>query len=153
MHNVVSGKLGQTVVARNSRSHAKGEIFSLAYRRARRALHEGFYLEAIVLCYSLLTDRLRLILKSNFEIDTRKKTTGSIVHFLIGQKVESFDENLWRDTLEWSRKRNHQAHAMGEISGADLTPWRSRLIEAREVAESGFALVNRVSKEARHHRL
>lgn len=80
-------------------------------------------------------------------------TTGAIANYLLGQKVSNFDDNLWHDIVGWSQRRNQQAHAMGEISGESLTPWRTRLAKAKEVAEPGFALVNRVSKEARHHRL
>jgi hypothetical protein len=141
------------MLAGSARSRDKGDIFALAYRRAQRALRAGFYLETIIICDSLLTDRLRLILTSNFETDIKRTTTGSITNYLIGQRVISFDESLWADILAWSRKRNHMAHAMGAISGDSLTPWKTRLAEAREVAESGFALVNRVSKEAKQHRL
>ena len=109
----------------------KGRIFSFAYRRARRTLNAGFYLEAIILCDSLLTDRLRLIVKSNFEIETKKSTTGAIANYLLVQQVTSVDENLWQGILNWSKRRNHQAHAMGEISSASLTPWRKRLAEAK----------------------
>ena len=140
-------------MASNSQRKKKGEIFSRAYRRAQRALKAGFYLEAIVLCDSLLTDRLRLILRSNVEIETKRATTGAIANSLISQKVTSFDENLWEDILNWSRKRNHQTHALGHISGEPLVPWNNRLAEAREVAQAGFALVNRVSREVRHHRI
>ena len=143
----------RVLVNGRSRSRDKGRIFSFAYRRAQRALKAGFYLEAIIICDSLLTDRLRLILKSNVEIETKRTTTGAIANYLLGQKVSSSDDNLWHDIVSWSQRRNQQAHAMAEISGESLTPWRTRLAEAKEVAESGFALVNRVSKEARHHRL
>ena len=137
----------------NARGQEKGKIFSKAYRRAKRALDAGFYLETIVLCDSLLTDRLRLILRSNHEVVAARGTTGSIVNFLLSQKVTCFDENLWADILSWSRMRNKQAHEMGAISDDNLVSWHRRLPSARHVAEAGFDLVNRVSGEARHHRL
>lgn len=135
------------------RGHLKGQIFTKAYKRANRALDSGFYIETIVICDSLITDRLRLILMSNEESMTGKGTTGSIANFLLGKKVPCFDDNLWADLLEWSRMRNKQAHEMGKISGTELVKWRTRISEAKGVAQAGFALVNRVSKEVRHHRL
>ena len=131
----------------------RGTVFALAYKRAQRALAAGFYLETIVICDSLLTDRLRLILLSNHEAAADRATTGSIANFLLSQKVIAFDASLWDDILDWSRMRNTQAHEMGKISGDTLVPWRTRLTQAKKVAEAGFSLVNRVSKEARRHRL
>lgn len=135
------------------RGQRKGAIFTKAYKRAKRALDSGFYIESIVICDSLMTDRLRLILISNQEVPTGKGTTGSIANFLLGQGVSCFDDGLWSDLLEWSRLRNKHAHEMGNISGMELVQWRLRIAEAKEVAQAGFALVNRVSKEARNHRL
>ena len=131
----------------------KGEIFKKAYARAKRALSAGFYIEAIAICDSLITDRLRLIMAANSEIAAARAGTGKIANFLVSEKVPCFDEALWKDLLEWSRARNRHAHEMGNISGADLVPWRTRIAHAKLVAEAGFALVNRVSREARHHRL
>lgn len=140
-------------MATTEENRAKGSVFAQAYKRAQRALSSGFYLEAIIICDSLMTDRLRLVMESNHEVPTDRATTGSIVNFLLGKKVTSFDDNLWNDILQWSRRRNKQAHEMGNISGESLIPWRTRLAEAKLVAQSGFSLVNRVSKESGRHRL
>jgi len=135
------------------RRSAKGDIFAKAYARARRALSSGFYVEAIAICDSLITDRLRLIMMSNSEIPADRASTGKIANFFISSKIPSFDESLWTDVVDWSRARNRHAHEMGNISGNDLIPWRQRLAQAKKVAEEGFALVNRVSREARKHRI
>lgn len=135
------------------RQRVKGEVFAKAYARAQRALAAGFYIEAIAICDSLITDRLRLILTSNSEAPASHASTGKIANFLISQDVPCFDEKLWTDVLDWSRARNRHAHEMGNISGDDLVPWRTRISHANQVAKAGFALVNRVSKEARLHRI
>lgn len=131
----------------------RGAIFRSAYKRAQRAIKAGFYLEAIVLCESLLLDRLSVIHLSNLEMDIRRASAGTLANSLRSAKVECFDEGLWQDCLDWTSKRNKHAHHMANISEASPTKWRIRLREARAVAEDGFAIVNRVSIESRKHKI
>ncbi len=131
----------------------RGNLFRSAYKRAQRALKAGFYLEAIVLCESLILDRLTLIHLSNLEQDVRRASAGTLANSLKSRQVHSFDINLWDDCLAWTSKRNKHAHHLANISGHESTSWKNRIREARQAAEEGFALVNRVSHEARQHRL
>ena len=68
-----------------SNAAKKGEIFKKAYARAKRALSEGFYIEAIAICDSLITDRLRLIMAANSEFEPARAGTGKIANFLVSE--------------------------------------------------------------------
>ena len=131
----------------------RGALFKAAYKRAQRALKAGFYLEAIVLCESLILDRLSLIHVSNLDLDIRRASAGTLANSLKSNRIHSFDANLWDDCLAWTSKRNKHAHHLANISTDETTKWRNRLIEARRAAEAGFALVNRVSVESRKHKI
>jgi hypothetical protein len=83
----------------------RGALFKVAYNRAQRALKAGFYLEAIVLCESLILDRLSIIHSSNLDQDIRRASAGTLANSLKSRKVHSFDEDLWDDCLAWTSFR------------------------------------------------
>ena len=86
-------------------------------------------------------------------MDIRRASAGTLANSLRSEKVASFDEGLWQDCLDWTAKRNKHAHHMANISEPSPTKWRVRIREAKAVAEAGFALVNRVTKESKQHKL
>ena len=70
------------VTSEASNAAKKGEIFKKAYARVKRALSADFCSEAIAICDSLITDRLRLVMATNSEISPARAGTGKIANFL-----------------------------------------------------------------------
>ena len=70
-----------------SNAAKKVEIFKKAYAWAKRELSAGFYIEAIAICDSLITDRLRLIMAANSEISPARAGTGKIANFLVSENT------------------------------------------------------------------
>lgn len=132
---------------------AKGELFAICYRRAKRSLELGFYLESVSLCESLIVDRLTQIYRNNEEDSYDRFSVGKAAKNLISHKVTCFDTGLWEDCRSWSDQRNQLSHAMAGLSLGGGLSWRARLSLAKITAERGLSLVNRASNEARKHKL
>lgn len=133
----------------------KGALFAKCFGRAKRAIEDGYYLEAISLSESMIMNRLSVVLNANLEDDFSKFSVGKSANNLISHKVPAFDINLWRDCLEWSKERNKISHKFADLDFIEqqTLDWRAKLNGAKLVAVEGLSLANRCSNEARKHKL
>lgn len=131
----------------------RGEVFRKAYKRANRAIKAGFYLEAIAICDSLASDRLREILRSNVNYKVGDLSVGQCLSHLKDHKIAAFDDDLFVASKDWVQSRNKFMHSMGQLTDFESISWLKRLRIAKSVAGEGLKLVNRLSKESRKHSL
>lgn len=132
---------------------AKGKLFSLGYARAQRAIKAGFYLEAVSLCDSLIVNRLIAILRSNTDDARLRYSVGQAISEIRKLKIPQFDDDLLEDCESWTKARNRLIHGMAHLPENGSIGWKSRLATAKRTGEIGLDLANRLSTEARKHRL
>ena len=136
-----------------TRSNAKGKLFSLGFARAQRAIKSGFYLEAVSLCDSLMVNRIVAILCFNSDEVRNWYSVGDAIKAIRNAKIPQFDETLMEECANWARKRNRFIHGMAHLPDSGELEWKSRLAQAKITAEAGLRLANRLSEEAKKHRI
>lgn len=136
-----------------SPNRLRGALITRALNRAVRAVSAGFYLEALVLCDSLITDRIRVIgaHSSSTPIEIRGVNNGLVNLGRAG--VSLLDATLIEETRDWGKRRNAAVHGFSKLGEFDGTSWKSRLKQSKVQAELGIVLSKRWLAEAKRHRL
>lgn len=130
----------------------QGDLFRLAYNRAKRAIAAGFYLEAVALCESLILNRIEVVLRQSAGVVYDRFSVGKALNGVDSHKVPLFDEELFDETTSWVASRNYLSHHFARVEDDSKLTWRKRLFVARETAIQGLALANRWSRESRKHK-
>jgi hypothetical protein len=136
-----------------TRNVIQGDLIHRALRRASRAAKEGFYLEAIALCDSLMTDRVSKVMF--YSLDFPPKFTGinGGLQNLLKHKVVVFDPTLVEETRAWGALRNAAIHGISKFEDFSGDGWRTRLKALKSPASQGVSLSKRWLVEAAKHRL
>ena len=128
-------------------------LYRRAYARIDDALATGYYLEAVALIESLLSDRLEHRLAVVMKKDFSFKTLGTLI-----QQVKKFetDQSL-RSTVTgpvdaWRDKRNKSLHEMVKIANDDEATWESRLTAIGETAREGLKVLRAVDRRCKQLR-
>lgn len=131
----------------------KGALITRTLNRAERALSAGFYLEALALCDSLITDRIRVIgvHSSSTPIEIRGVNNGLLNLGRAG--IALLDADLIEETRNWGKGRNAAIHGFSKLSEFDGNTWHARLKQTKIQAEFGIGLAKRWLAEAKRHRL
>lgn len=116
--------------------------------RYKQALKEGFYLEAITLMESIITDRLEsaLIYYGLLSPDKAFKT--------LERCLEKFNENqgllsdeLFDEIKVWKDGRNHALHEMAKIEEGENAVFQQRYDNQKIIAEKGYDLFSKLKTE------
>ncbi len=125
------------------------------FKRLRKALTNGFYLEAVFIEYAILEDRTESVLKHAGIWDTYLKkrrgndpTIDSKVKYIKSQALSNrksilfkyFSDDLLDDILAWKDDRNRLIHALLKQQFAHN--------EIKELAEQGNNLVVKLRNRA-----
>jgi len=131
VHFVVSGK-------------QRAEIYRHGIGRVERALREGFWLEAITLQESLISDRLEYLL--HHVTGRHKHTTLAELLTRVERDVppDLIDVDLMTRVDDWRKQRNAALHMMMKFSLVQNTSWLERLGRCREAAWEGRAVMRQV---------
>jgi hypothetical protein len=120
-------------------------LYKEAYAWIDIAIEKGFYLEAITIIESLITDRLESFLSYRVAEDVSFKTLGPLITSVI-KNIE--DEEL-RDLAttelnEWRDKRNDSLHEMVKLEEGDTSTWDDRKKELLVIAMEGKEILEKV---------
>ena len=144
MVRVARTRTGASREARKTR----GDVNRSSYKRARRAINSGFYLEAIVLVESMLADRLEAILTVLSGRPATFRTANQAARDL--QNFPRYtNSDLLQQVRVWSYGRSRWVHEFAKVSNEEHLSWRNRIADARDVSVMGFDLLTRVAAEAR----
>jgi hypothetical protein len=121
-----------------------------------RSIREGFYLEAITLCESMISDRIEALVAT---LDPDHAKAGHLL--ALGQNLQQL-RRLIRDDPEgadlaarldaWKEARNKALHEMVKLPEGDAGDWGSRRAALRSVAREGRDLVRILSGYVRRRR-
>jgi hypothetical protein len=130
----------------------QGDLFRRSYKRAKRAVEDGYYLEAVSLCESLILNRLEVVLRASVGLEFPKYSVGKALNTFESHKLPAFDANLIEESKAWSVQRNQLSHHFTRVDLDNFVTWRGRLSSAKLTALTGLELANRWSKESRKHK-
>jgi hypothetical protein len=121
-----------------------------------RSIREGFYLEAITLCESMISDRIEALVAA---LDPDHAKAGHLL--ALGQNLQQL-RRLIRDDPEgadlaarldtWKDARNKALHEMVKLPEGDAGDWSARRAALRSVAREGRDLVRILSGYVRRRR-
>lgn len=128
-------------------------LYKQAYEQINNAMKQGFYLEAITLIESLVSDRLESRLtylkRSDFSfktLGTLIKTINQIETDILLKNLVSHGLNVWRDS------RNKALHEMIKLEDGEETTWDQRKISLLSVAEEGLSTLRSIDKRCKELR-
>lgn len=133
---------------------ARYELYRGANVRLKEALESGFWIEAIALIESILSDRLEArysFIKQHDDEARKHKTIGALVRRLVNSDKKIGNEALhviYDDIGKWANGRNRAVHHAVKISdGEQFERWDDRYGGLEKVAKDGKKLVSRISAE------
>ncbi len=156
------------------RNVTKGERYAFAWARLTAANKAGFFLEAITICESIMSDRLASYLLGQEQTAKRPGTFKDLIDMAKKQRppiaiisrarmswarapttISSTD--LLREVNEWRKGRNRFVHSIAKSEpGARMQPSGEFIEEAKACAHEGERLARLVirwhERELRAHR-
>lgn len=129
------------------------QLYRQAYKQIKIAMDQGFYLEAITLIESLVSDRLESRLSFRKKSDFSFKTLGDLIREM--KKVES--DTLLKELVvsrldKWRISRNQAIHEMVKLADGTMDDWNSRNETLIDVAKKGLATLRAVDKRCKELR-
>jgi hypothetical protein len=121
------------------------KLYSSAWHRIHEAIDSRFFLEAISLTESLISDRLESRLSYLRGADFGFKTIGQLIDE--ASRIETDPELLDLITTEldsWRKARNKAAHEMVKIEAGQSLSWEERLAHNESIAREGFRMLGLV---------
>jgi hypothetical protein len=134
-------------------------LYRDAIRRVNHAMAAGFYLEAITILESMISDRLESRL-SKIHRDNHEKRKFSnlspLAQELAGIKTSECDEAKWvyNQIIRWADRRNASVHEMAKLlEGCDKS-WDVKYKEVKQAALEGkriFRMLDLVVRDLNKH--
>jgi uncharacterized protein (DUF3820 family) len=134
----------------NGISRERYELYKAAFEWIAKSISEGFYLEAISLEESLITDRLESYLTWLTKDDFSFMTLGQLQKAIKQHETDDTLRSLILDELDqWRQARNKAAHEMVKIEDGKKISWTDRMKTNQSVAEAGLTLVRKIDRQTR----
>ena len=126
---------------------ARQHLYRQAYAQIKKATEQGFYLEAITLIESLVSDRLESRITFLKHTDFSFKTLGE----LIAETKKLETDTDFRDLVvtrldKWRDSRNRSLHEMAKLADGDTSNWNDRVKTIIPIAEEGSATLRAIDK-------
>ena len=123
-------------------NNAKAILISASYKRVKRAISAGFYIEAIAIEESLICDRLEAMLSRELRRDINISTIGRLLQQLAPMDV--IPEDFVAELIVWQRHRSQVIHQIVKVTQTDDINWRKRIAFASQISRDGLVLFNRL---------
>lgn len=131
----------------------RGWLYRQAFAQIKKAQEQGFYLEAITLVESLITDRLESRLSHLKGKDFSFKTLGSLIEAISQCETDAEIKTLVRDELDpWRHERNRALHEMAKLAEGEESTWQERTERLAPTARRGSALLRKIDKHVSRQR-
>ncbi len=142
---MVDPRTRATAAPDNDIGQERYELYKSSLDWIKKSIDEGYYLEAISILESLISDRLESYLSFPLGQDFSFKNLGVLINEI---KLKKTDENLHsliiKDLDEWRKQRNKAAHEMVKIADGKSIVWEERVKVKKEVAETGLQLFRNI---------
>ena len=121
-----------------------------AIDRYKKALKSGFYLEAITIAESLITDRMESRAVFLGMKDSSFQTIGVLCKKL---KEDSILSALLPEIDDWRKLRNNALHALAKIEDGDYTSFQKKYHDTQAVAENGIKIFRKLDRTLKKSRI
>ncbi|XHX76228.1 MAG: hypothetical protein RBJ76_17510 [Stenomitos frigidus ULC029] len=135
------------------------ELYKSAFAWIKKAIDEGYYVEAISIVESLISDRLESHLSLLLDDDFGFKNLGELIQSFRSKKdrdkLNETDEGkalsdlILKELDQWRKDRNTAAHEMVKIEDGISVSWEERMKINKIVAETGLKLVREIDSHIR----
>lgn len=131
-------------------------LYRAATEHVQRSIRDGFFLEAITLCESMISDRIEALVAA---LDPEHPVAGRLL--ALGTNLQHFRRVLQDDTEgqtlalridAWRRVRNEALHEMVKLPEGDAGDWDARRAGLAAVAREGRDLARLLSALVRRKR-
>jgi hypothetical protein len=127
----------------------KRELHRQANGSLSAAIDNGFWIEAISIAESLMSDRIESYFQKNHE-RRRITTLGSWSYELMKSDcLAKKDVELFKRVHAWAKKRNLATHELVKVSEGHMGAWEERVAECKRVAMEGKRLSAEVNNWSR----
>lgn len=129
------------------------DIYASVMERVKEATEKGFYLEAITLLESIISDRLESFCN---EQNNSNEYAFSCMGKLITEAKKHIISSTWLNTLDelhkWKENRNDVLHQMAKIEQGDQSTFCERYQPCSGYAKQGVSLFNKINGDIRRYR-
>jgi len=132
---------------------AKGKLIKRSLSHCKIAVKEGFYLEAISLSDSLISECINRIQFFSSDSNFSVKGINDGVRKIGIHGIQLLDFDLSADTLAWGKNRNAAIHGFTKLNEFQGLTWEARREFIQPQAELGLALAKRWLREASKHKI
>jgi len=116
-------------------------FYTAAFKHITDPIDKGFYLEAITLIESVITDRLEGHLTTLLGADFSYKTLGDIIEKTKKRETDEILQKLIiQDLDQWRIKRNSSLHGMVKFEEGDSSNFYERRKNLSAIAKEGLVL-------------
>lgn len=129
----------------NDVGHRRHNLYREAYNRISKAINDKYFLEAITLTESLLTDRLESRVTYLLGKDYSFKTLGQLIGKIKKRECDAqLSELVLGDVESWRNTRNNALHEMAKMEDGDTRSWDARMAELPAIAGTGLKVLRHV---------
>lgn len=125
-------------------------LYACLSNRVKESIQNGYFLEAIALEESFMSDRLESYCTHKKYVNRSGLTLGNLVSCLKKNDTD-FAEDLRTQLGMWCIGRNNCLHEMAKFEDGEDAEWQAKLKKACDIARDGQSLMRKVDKE--HARL
>ncbi len=112
----------------------------------KKAINDGYYIEAIALMESAISDRMESALNYLYPLkDYSYGTVGRLAEALMNSNC--YSKKLLSDIKIWSKKRNDTIHQMMKLLPDQNESFQQRYDDLKQCAEEGLKLFRRFDSE------
>ena len=124
---------------------ARYHLYRMAYGRIKGAMDDGYYLEAITLIESIVSDRLESRITKLLGTDFSFKTLGALINKSKSVETDaSLSALVQTDLDDWRQLRNEALHAMAKLANGDSSTWEDRMLALVLIAEDGIQVLKAI---------
>lgn len=140
---------------------ARHRMYKDAIARYQDAMKNGFYIEAISLMESLISDRIESLLNAIAKTNNTKENysyrpLGNLVRAALNNKGIVLPKaiiDILNEIKEWAKKRNAAIHEMAKLSDTNISiSFSSKYEDLRSVAEEAYKLFREFDKALASYR-
>ena len=137
----------------NGIGQVRYKLFRQVFSRINAAQQQGFYLEAITLVESLVTDRLEGRLSFVLGEDFSFKTLGAVIKTANTHEADDVMKSIISGRLEtWRISRNKALHEMAKLAAGDSRTWEDRTMGLIPVCNEGISILREIDKRCKQLR-
>jgi hypothetical protein len=153
MHSTKARKTRAVAVPGTHIGKERYQLYREAYSRINEARAQGFYLEAITIVESLVSDRLESRLSYLLNNDFSFKTLGDLIARSRAEETDGELRTLVGQDLDaWRVRRNKALHELAKIADGDTAAWETRTAEFAKTARDGLETLRKIDKRVKQLR-